>query len=160
VDRADGIHLGSEHEVRGVVEILIATTIVAVLSGIAVPKFRDMKRKATATQILGDFDVVRIAVMTFYVDSGYFPPESGSGAMPRNLKGYLPVNFLLKKKDWTLDYENWGLKTGSKYTKTGVVIGVSVTTPDETLGQTAMKLIGNAPSFTVGSKYTFLISGY
>lgn len=142
------------------VELLIAVTICGVLAGIAVPKYRDVKRKASATQIFGDFDVMRVAAMSFYADSGYFPPETGKGGMPPNLKNYLPNNFKMKKQQWTLDYENWSLKTQSKYTKTGVVIGLSVTTPDKALGQTAMKLIGNAPSFTMGSKYTFLISGY
>jgi prepilin-type N-terminal cleavage/methylation domain-containing protein len=142
------------------VELLIAVTICGVLAAIAVPKYGDLKRRATATQILGDFDVMRAAALTFYVDSGYFPLEAGSGRMPPNFTPYLPTNFKMKKPEWTLDYENWGSKTSSKYTKTGIVIGVSVTTSDKALGQTAMKLVGNAPSFTMGSKFTFLISGY
>lgn len=142
------------------IELLVTLTIVGMLSSIAVPKFRDVKRRATATQIVGDFAVMRHATLSFYLDSGYFPQEAGSGKIPRNLKNYLPNSYKMKKPQWTLDYENWSAKKGKQYIATGIVIGVSFTTPDTALGRTAMKLIGNAPSFTVGNKYTFLISAF
>jgi type II secretory pathway pseudopilin PulG len=135
------------------VELLIVVTIVGILSSIAIPKFRAVKRRATATQIVGDFDVVRHAAMSFFVDSGYFPAEAGGGAVPQNLTAYLPTNFRFTKTDWMLDYENWPTTT------TVPIIGVSFTTRDRQLGATAMTLLGNSPSFTVGSKYTVVISG-
>ena len=141
------------------IEILMSVTIVALLASIAVPKYRDIRRRATATQILGDYDVVRHAVLSFYVDSQYFPRENGKGVIPSGLKTYLPNGFTMKRSQWELDYENWAAK-GSKYTKTGIVIGLSFTTPDSNLGRTAMKLMGNVPGYTVGSKYTLLISAF
>ena len=143
-----------------IIELIAVMTIVGALSAIAVPKFRQVQRRATATQILGDFDVVRLAAMSFYVDSGYFPAEANAGSVPRNLKPYLPNNFTFTKPQWTLDYENWELKTQPRFTKTGVVIGVSIKTKDAALGETAMQLVGNTPTFTVGTKYTFLISAF
>ena len=143
-----------------IIELLMAMTIVGLLSAVVVPKFTEMKRRATATQILGDFGVMRHAAMTFYVDSGYFPRETPRGTLPPNLSTYLPNGFEMKKELWTMDYENWTLRTGTRFTKTGVAIGVSFVIPDEKLAHTAMRLVGNAPAFTVGSKYTFLISGY
>ena len=143
-----------------IIELLMTLTIVGLLSSIAVPKFRDIRRRVTAAQIMGDFDVVRHATLSFYVDSQYFPAEAGAGKFPSGLKAYLPNGFKMKKPEWSIDYENWSMKTQSKYTKTGIVIGVSFTTPDTILGRTAMKLVGNAPSFTMGSKYTFLISAF
>lgn len=142
------------------IELLMVVTVVGILAAVALPKFRDVKRRATATQIVGDFDVLRHASMSFYVDSGYFPVEAGSAAIPRNLKRYLPNGFKMAKPQWTIDYENWSLKTGTKYTKTGIAVGVSFTTTDKQLGQTAMRLMGNVPAYTLGSKYTFLISGF
>jgi len=141
-----------------IIELIITVTIVALLSSIAVPKFRDIRRRATAAQIMGDFDVMRHATMSFYVDSQYFPAEASAGEFPDNLAKYLPTGFAMKKPEWELDYENWPLKTGMKGTKTDVIVGVSFTTVDTALGQTAMKLIANAPGFTVGTKYTFLIT--
>jgi prepilin-type N-terminal cleavage/methylation domain-containing protein len=143
-----------------IIELLISLTIVALLASIAVPKFRDIRRRATAAQLMGDFDVMRHATLSFFVDSQYFPEEAGKGNIPVNLARYLPNGFSMKKPQWELDYENWALATGSEYTKTGIIIGVSFTTADTALGRTAMKLILNAPSFTVGDRYTFLISAF
>lgn len=142
------------------IELLMVLTIIGIIASFAVPKLQDMKRRATATQILGDFDVVRHAAMSFYVDSGYFPAEAGRAAVPRNLRPYLPNGFSMAKPQWTIDYENWSMRKGSKFVKTGIAIGVSFNTSDPRLGQTAMRLAGNTPSFTMGSKYTLLVSGF
>ncbi|HEU4995937.1 MAG TPA: prepilin-type N-terminal cleavage/methylation domain-containing protein, partial [Gemmatimonadaceae bacterium] len=71
------------------IELLMVVTIIGILAAIAVPKFRTVKRRATATQMTGDFDVVRHAAMRFYVDSGYFPAEAEPGAMSHGLLTYL-----------------------------------------------------------------------
>lgn len=141
------------------VELMICVIIVGLLASIAGPKFQAIRRRATATQILGDFTVVQHAALSFFVDSQYFPPEAGSGDLPPNLQKYLPSGFSMKKPEWTLDYENWpgggipGLKSGS-------IIGVSFTTPDSLLGATAMKLFGNIPHVEIAPKYTLLISAF
>jgi prepilin-type N-terminal cleavage/methylation domain-containing protein len=143
-----------------IIELLMTLTVVGLLSAIAVPKFRDVRRRSMAAQVLGDFDVLRHAAMSFYADSGYFPDESDEGEVPASMKRYLPEQFAMRKDLWTLDYENWELKTPTTSLKTSVVIGVSVTTPDSLLGRAAMKLLGNTPSYTVGTKYTFLVSAF
>jgi prepilin-type N-terminal cleavage/methylation domain-containing protein len=140
------------------VELMVAVTICAVLAAIAVPKFREMRRRATAAQIMGDFDVMRHATLSFYVDSNYFPAEPDGPAVPPGLVKYLPNGFTMEKPDWTIEYENWAMKAQTDATKSSQIVGVTFTTPDTNLGRTAMKLIGNAPSFTTGSKYTFLIA--
>ena len=131
----------------------MVVTIIGILTSIAIPKFRSVKRRALATQILGDFDVVRHATMSFFVDSGYFPAEAPLGAIPRNLGPYLPTGFAFTKDDWQLDYENWPMNGGT------AVIGVSFTTREPSLGAAAMSLLGNSPSFTSGTKYTVVIAG-
>ena len=140
-----------------IIELIITVTIVALLASIAVPKFRDIRRRATAAQIMGDFDVMRHAAMSFYVDSQYFPAEASAGELPDNLAKYLPTGFEMKKPEWEMDYENWPV-LGPGVSKTDRIVGLSFTTADTALGQTAMKLIGNAPGYSVGTKYTFLIS--
>ena len=138
------------------IELLIVVTIIGVLASIAIPKFRTVKRRATATQIAGDFDVVRHAALSFFVDSAYFPAETGSGVVPEGLRKYLPVGFEFQKPNWTIDYDTWnfGGSPGA-----GTVVAVSFTTPDQELGQTAMTLMGQSPTFSVGTKYTVVITG-
>ena len=142
-------------------ELLTVVSIVGILAAVALPKFRDVQRRARATQLLADFDILRHAALSFYVDSGYFPPEAGSAAMPRNLRRYLPDGFRMAKSHWTMDYENWELQQRPRFARTGVAIGVSFTTGSDTeLGATAMRLAGNRAGYTLGQKYTFLIAGF
>lgn len=144
-----------------VIELLMVVSIIGTLASVALPKFRDVQRRARATQLLADFDVFRHATLSFFADSGYFPPEAGSAALPRNLRRYLPDGFRMAKPHWTMDYENWELQKRARFTKTGIAVGISFTTTvDKQLGATAMRLAGNRPGFTVGKKYTFFISGF
>jgi len=141
------------------IELIITVMIIGMLSAIAVPKFREVRRRAMATQIMGDFDVMRHAALSFYVDSGYFPEPVGPGEIPPGLVRYLPTSFTFVKPLWTMNYENWS-GVSPMYSSTGIVVGISFATPDTNLGRTAMTLIGNAPAFTVDDKYTFLISAF
>jgi prepilin-type N-terminal cleavage/methylation domain-containing protein len=142
------------------VELMVVVIIVGMLSTIAVPKFKDVRRKATATQIMGDFDVIRHATLSFYVDSSYFPEESGVGIIPPGLVKYLPTGFSFKNPQWTIGFENWTSPDSKEYLETGVAIGVSFTTADSVLGRTAMALVGDTPTIMVGNKYIFLISAF
>ena len=143
------------------IEVIITMSIVMMLSSIAVPKFREVKRRALATQIMGDFYALRHAALSFYVDSGYFPEPAGPGRAPAGLIRYLPNQFDLAKPEWTMNYESWTGGEAEAFEALGTVVGVTVTTPDENLGRTAMSLIGNAPAFAQGTNsYTFLIAGF
>jgi prepilin-type N-terminal cleavage/methylation domain-containing protein len=143
------------------IELIITMMIVAMLSSIAVPKFREVRRRALAAQIMGDFDVLRHAAMSFYVDSGYFPEPVGPGQAPPGLVRYLPNQFDLARPQWTMNYESWTAGEAAVFEAAGTIVGITVTTPDENLGRTAMALIGNAPAFAQsGNSYTFLISGF
>ena len=142
------------------VELMVVVIIIGMLSTIAVPKFKDVRRKATATQIMGDFDVIRHAALSFYVDSSYFPDQAGSGVIPPGLVRYLPNGFTFKNPQWTIAFENWTAVDSKEYLETGVAIGVSFTTPDTVIGRTAMALVGDTPAIMMGDKYIFLISAF
>lgn len=139
-----------------IIELLVVVTVIGLLTSIALPKFRDVQRRAVATQMLGDLDVIRHAALSFYVDSSYFPPDAGLGEMPQNLASYLPNGFTMVKEQWTMDYEHW--PPSGVPGVPAATIGVSFTTPDARLGMTAMKLAGDTPGFTDGTSYTFLLT--
>lgn len=130
------------------VELLVSMTIVGILASVAIPKYRAVKRQALATQIVGDVDVVRVATMNFFADSGYYPREIGAGHVPNGMTRYLPLNFKFMKPDWTLDYDNVQLRQG------GQLVGLSFITADASLGTTAIK-----PFATGGSSYAFWAAG-
>jgi prepilin-type N-terminal cleavage/methylation domain-containing protein len=141
------------------VELMIAMIIVGCLSAIAVPKYIDLKRRANTTKVIGDFQAVRIAVMSFYADSSYFPAESGPGDIPANLTKYLPIGFKFQRPEWTLDYENWDLGQGMGFTNSSALIGVTVICQDPALGETTSRLLGNVPQVSFSPSVTFMISG-
>lgn len=140
-----------------IVELMVVVTIVGLLTSIGLPKFRDVQRRAVATQLLGDLDVIRHAAMSFYVDSSYFPVETPSAVIPPNLAPYLPSGFSMSKPAWTMDYENWQLPD-TPVAEPGT-IGVSFTTPDIRLGMTALRLAGDErPGFSSGTEFTFILT--
>jgi len=141
------------------VELLVAMTIVGILASVAVPKYRDFKRKAYAARIIGDFDVIRIAAVNFYIDSGYYPAETPTGVMPANLDKYLPLNFSFAQPDARLDYEHWELAPIPWLAPSGTVIGIAVNTSDVALGEATLRMLGNFPAFANGSNYTLVIIG-
>lgn len=139
-------------------ELMVSVTIIGLLSSIAIPKYRTIKRRAIATQIIGDFDVVRVAALSFFVDSGYFPDEANAGNVPANMGMYLPNTFEFKKPEWTLDYEQYVVKQSMKVSGQEI-IGIAAQTADKALGETAMALLGNGASVMINGKLTFIISG-
>lgn len=141
------------------IELVCAVAIIGAATAIAVPKMEDLERRAAASQILQDVDLVKSGTYRFYSDSGYFPREATVGTIPENLSQYLPVKFSFSRKDRTIDFQHWTNKVSSMHVKTRIQIGVSITITDPKLGATVMDMYGNNPKFTVGSRYTFLIVG-
>ncbi len=141
------------------VELMISMIIVGSLSAIAVPKYIDLKRRANTTKVIGDFQAVRVAVMSFYADSSYFPDESDPGEIPANLTKYLPIGFTFERPEWTLDYENWDLGQGQGFTNASALIGVTIICQDPSLGETTSRLLGNVPQVSFSPSITFMVSG-
>lgn len=141
------------------VELLVSMTVVGLLSAVAVPKYIDLKRRANTTKVLGDFQAVRVAVMSFYADSSYWP-EGGAelGTIPPNLERYLPIGFSFSRTTWKLKYEIWELGQ-APFTSASALVGVTVVTDDPVLGETTSRLLGNVPQIASGNSFTFMVSG-
>ncbi|HJQ20124.1 MAG TPA: prepilin-type N-terminal cleavage/methylation domain-containing protein [Gemmatimonadaceae bacterium] len=139
------------------IELLMVVTIIGLLASIAIPKYRTVKRRALATQIVGDVDVLRVASMSFYADSSYFPDDAPAGQVPSGLAPYLPHGFSMRRPGWVLDYDSWSAQSTSLTSP--ALIAISFETPDDALGQTAISLLDNAASFSSGAKYSVMIAG-
>ena len=59
-----------------IVELLTVMALIGVLVGIAVPRYRGMKKRATAAAIFADVHAIRIAAMSYYTESGKFPADA------------------------------------------------------------------------------------
>jgi prepilin-type N-terminal cleavage/methylation domain-containing protein len=136
------------------VELLVVVTIVGLLSSIAVPKYRAMKQRAQATNVLGDMQVVRVAVMNYYADYNAFPEDADAGTAPPNLEKYLPVGFGFKRDTWSMDYDH--VSGGGV---NGDLVGVSAATLDDELGRIVMAMLGTNATIMINGRLTFFISG-
>ena len=140
------------------VEMLICMIIVGLLSSVAVPKYIDLKRRASTTRVVGDFQVLRVAAISFFGDSAYYPAEAGPGEMPAHLDKYLPNGFTFRRPGWTLDYENWDVGESS-FSTTSQVIAITLIPDDPVLAQTTLSVMGGVPAYLEGNTVTFIISG-
>jgi prepilin-type N-terminal cleavage/methylation domain-containing protein len=143
------------------VEILTVMIIIGLIVRIAVPRFHDMKRRATAGKVVGDVHSIRVGSYTYYTEKGTWPPEYGAGIVPTELVTYLPQNFSFTFPEYTFDYEVWPLSGGMPGNpQQSAIIAVSVTTVDIRLAQQLLKMAGKGfVPFAAGNKVTFFVSG-
>lgn len=141
------------------VEGLTVMLITGVLVRIAVPNYQDLRLKARAAAVVGDFEVVRVAAYTYNADYLVWPADAGPGEIPDGLYDYLAENFDFDRGDYLLDWENWTLPAGlPKHPNTRRLLGISINTSDEALGMAVMDLLGpSSAHYRLGETYTFVI---
>lgn len=139
-----------------IIELLLTMTIIGLLARIAVPRYSEMKRRATAAAIIGDIHAIRIAAFTYYTETGGFPPSSASGQLPAQLVDHLPTGFTFDRPDFDYEWHVWTQAVGSG---TESLVGVRVTVSDPGL---ATRLVMSAGSGFIpivsGNQVTFLVA--
>lgn len=144
------------------VELAIVIVAIGIIAAIAIPNYVSLVRDVRAGQAVADLQAVRAAVFLYYGDHGSWPEEVQAGAFPNGLAQYLPSGMLFYRRYYTLDYENWIVQGNagggggggggngnaggngqahSKFPSTGVMIGVSLVSPDTTLVGAACGLL-------------------
>lgn len=141
------------------VEVLTVAVVMGTLVRMAVPNFHEVLLKARAAEVMGDFEVVRVAVLNYNADHLTWPQDGYTGQIPPGLEEYLPENFDFTGPGYRLDWENWVLPNGlPKDPGSGVLLGISVVTEDRELGQAVLDLLGNSMAhYTLGDIYTFVV---
>ncbi len=76
------------------IELLIVMAVIAILIAIAIPSFRGMQNEARKTKAQGDLRVIKIAIESYYKNTGLYPAEANyqttlTGATPRILESNL-----------------------------------------------------------------------
>jgi prepilin-type N-terminal cleavage/methylation domain-containing protein len=140
------------------IELLVVCAIVGILAGLAIPNLRTVLLRARATELAGDMQVVRTAVLNFNGSKHYWPAESGAGTIPSGLAEYLPDNYSFQRNGYQLDFENWSLPGGLPGDPTThTLIGVSVVVQDPNLSNALVEFLGSAIVFSVGNTHTVVI---
>jgi prepilin-type N-terminal cleavage/methylation domain-containing protein len=120
------------------VEVLTVMVIISVLAGIAMPRIQSVVLKAKAAEVVGDMNVIKVAVFNYQADNNDWPRDVGRGSTPGGLGEYLPSGFDFRKDDYTLDYDNWSGRIGSKFN-----VGITVITGSEELRLAVMEMLGS-----------------
>jgi hypothetical protein len=144
------------------VEMLTVAVVMGTLVRIAVPNFHEILLKARAAEVMGDFDVVRVAVLNYHADHLQWPTDAYTGQVPVGLEEYLPEGFRFFRMGYDLDWENWVLPNGlPRAPGTQALLGISIVTDDRELGQAMVDLLGGAMAhYTLGGSYTFVVERY
>ena len=143
--------LMSDRRGMTLVELLIVLVIISIVVAIAQPNLQKAVMKARAASIIGDLQVVRVAVLNFQADNHRWPGDRSRGQVPPDLEPYLPEGFAFTTPLYTLDFDNWS-DTGP------FDVGVSVITPNQTLGWTLLEMLG-PNAWAQAERYSWIIEG-
>ncbi len=140
-------------------EMVTVALIMGTLARISVPDFHQALLKARAAEVAGDFEVVRVAVLNYHTQHLKWPDDAHTGQIPPGLAEFLPDGFSFNRAGYQLDWENWTLPDGLPQDPgSGVLLGISVVTPDRALGSSVESLLGAARAhYSLGDKYTFVV---
>jgi prepilin-type N-terminal cleavage/methylation domain-containing protein len=141
------------------VEMLVVVAIVSILARIALPNLQEAAIRARAAAALGDVEVVRTAAANYHARTNEWPAEAAPGTVPAELVQDLPEGFSFDKGAYRLDWERWALPDGLPDSGAHTLIGVSIATDDELLGNAVAALVGPNGWYSVGHSNTFLIDG-
>lgn len=137
-----------------IVELLMTMAIIGLLARIAIPRYSDMKRRATAAAIMGDVHAIRIAAFTYYTEKGAFPPSGSQGQLPPQLMAQLPTGFTFDRADYDYNWSAWPTGTGSE-----TLVGVTVTVTDPRLAaQLVLQAGAGFIPIVTSHSVTFLVS--
>lgn len=142
------------------VEMVVVAAVVSILARIALPNFQESVVRARAVSAVGDVAVVRTAAANYHARSNLWPTETSPGVVPPELVADLPEGFTFERGEYQLDWEHWSLPDGiPPHTGAKTLIGVSIITADDLLGNAVAGLIGSNGWYSMGRSYTFLVEG-
>ena len=138
------------------VELLTVIVVLAILAGIAIMKYIDLRNAALAAQMAQEVRAIQIAAFSYYAEKEVWPPEAAMNAVPTGLGPLLPGQLAesFDRGFYQLDFENFGDQDPD------MIVGVSITTNDDKLLAKFVRYLGTqSPFFFTGSKITYLIAG-
>ena len=132
--------------------LMVVMVMISILVGMAMQIYHGFVVRARAADVIGDMNVIKVAVLTYQSDHNGWPSDGDRGRIPPELEEYLPEGFSFQKEDYVLDYDNWSGRRRSPFT-----VGVTVITRDEPLGFWVLDMLGSNIWSNGSRKYTWII---
>lgn len=136
------------------IELLVTMAIISILAGIAVPILRGVIVKARAADVVGDMNVIKVAVLTYQSDHNAWPGDRNRGQIPPELREYLPAGFSFIQDGYTLDYDDWSRNGRALFN-----VGITAITDEEDLGSALLEMLGENAWTDGRQKFTWVIDG-
>lgn len=134
------------------VELVTVITFLLLLASIGFTRYIDLTREAYATQVAGDIDAVRTAVLAYYGDFDRWPDTSNPGSPPPDLAQYLPGGRIFDRPRWQLAWVNFP-------TAPNPTLGILVQANDEQMMSKLRQRFGTRfPFVDLGSSLMFVMS--
>jgi len=141
------------------VEVLTTLMVISVVVRLGIPNYQEIRLKAEAVKVVGDFNVVRHAAAEYMTEHNDWPQDLGAGQVPPELTSYLPPGFSFGRGRYQLDWEHWVIPSGlPSNPDIRAILGLSVVTEDRALGAAVEGLLGSGrANFSLGPSYTFIV---
>lgn len=134
------------------IEMVIVLLIIGILVNVWLPNYIQIKKKAQAAKVVGDYLMIRDAVTMYYSHHGRWPDNSDWGVAPGGLDSHLPFGFswdLRPSIDIRYAWENLGLGLSRDQSGYGVA-GVSVYSSDNGLLKSIREVYGGRSIYARG----------
>jgi prepilin-type N-terminal cleavage/methylation domain-containing protein len=95
------------------IELMVVVTVLSLLAGLAMPKYQQIRKRATAAQAIGALGVIRHAAFAYNETTGTWAPGGNSGEAPAELTTYLPAGFSFAQQDFDLAWRHSSWLNGS-----------------------------------------------
>ena len=139
-------------------EILIAMLVMAILAGMMVMRYIELKHRALTAQATADMENVRLAAFTKFYDTGQWPSAPGPGVVPPELVPYLGTGFSFSRPDYTLEFENFVPPSGG--TSSTYQIAIRFSSNNQNLVNTMIQVVGDrAPYLVLGNSVAVVLVG-
>ncbi|MBY0312809.1 MAG: prepilin-type N-terminal cleavage/methylation domain-containing protein [Phycisphaerales bacterium] len=70
------------------IELIVVIVVLAILSGVAIPKYIDYAESARVTAIAANLKMIQRAMLQYRVNHDAYPPDQNGGIMPPEMNTY------------------------------------------------------------------------
>lgn len=140
------------------IEVLVVMAIIGILANLAVPATLEMRRRADAARIIGDFNAIRAAAFDYFAEAGAYPGTGPWGRAPRELVPSLPQGFTFRYGEVDYRWRSWSVRGALPGRANRVeLVGLEIRSQDQRLLRMVTGLYGGSLAFGNARQITFVI---